>query len=367
MTVLRTANGVAVTNGVLEQCGLAIALNNQTLIGKLNKINDNFTFEAAKLIRNKIHLVLAQYDNNHTEFPVRMLNAGGVLVFTENNQPLGMMMLSSEKGLELGFGKVELQDLNAGLLTVQNDLDQELKNTLIDLLLIAESKEAFIRVLQNPNGQRDDLAVHLQQRLETVLNQHQAKINAVLALVETESTMESSFGRPHLNAYAIEAIKRAAVRELHEEIAAEIDGAPLTVNHFAVSVDDAVNRASATAYMRSLVPDAVKPKVSAKEFNKDFESTTCVVRYETTANLLNTLTTAPNADKVDCILVKPEAVSVEVTNPEKGFVQTRVGDRKVAGAGNQLTIALVCNRVFGVEAVPYQAALVSPENTALKI
>jgi hypothetical protein len=274
-----------------------------------------------------------------------MLNSGGILTFvandTEKLQSLGMVMLSEKGGLQLGFGKVELRDLDSRLTDIQAKLDEALKAILLQLLHASKDKDDFIAKV-NSKEVCEQLAA-----LEKVLIEGDKKIGEIVSDLAANKDLldqQSSFDRPPLNKFTVKAIRAAAVREITEEIDLDIKGATLSPDR--LNVQDALNRETATNYVRSVLAVEDTSKFSAKEFNNDFESSTFVVTCAVDKKEFEGLTCKPS-----CQLVQPEEVKIQVVNAEKGMLQTSItGCPPILGGGNQFTVALCCLNIFNKKA-----------------
>lgn len=360
MSKLKTKNGVYATNGALEQAGLAVAFNKENFLFKVNKINSESWQDAVKALIKNTHTVLAQYNNDNETYPLTMLNAGGILTFVTDDDvraPLGMMMLNEKNGLQLGFGKVELRDLDNTLHGLQRTLDNELKEILSKLLSESENKDAFIAKIKS-----DEVYAQF-ANLENKLAEADSVVSNVLANISiNQNTQEqaSSFGRPPLKPYTVKAIKTAAIREITEEVQFKIKGESLNIDRYCAG--DAINRGESTEYVRSVlaIKDQDKAKFSAKEFNNDFESTTFVVTCAVSQDEFQNLTAAET-----CKLVQPKDVEIKVTSLDKATLQTSmIGYPPVLGGGNQFTIAFACNKLFGKNATFVPTELSSPTSSS---
>lgn len=358
MSTFKTKNGSFVTYGALEKAGLAVALNIENFLFKVNKFKaESWQTETADLISKNIHTVLAQCDQNE-RYPARMLNSGGILTFVtsdkEKSQPLGMMMLSEKSGLQLGFGKVELRDLDSRLADIQAKLDEMLKEILIKLLRESNDKDDFIAKVKSNEVCAQFVA------LEKILIDGDKQIGEIifdLSLNKDLHEQQSTFDRPPLNKYTVKAIKAAAIREITEEIDFQMNGATLNAGRF--EVQEALNREAATKYVRSVLAIEDTAKFSAKEFNNDFESSTFVVTCAVDKKEFDGLTC-----KQSCKLVQPDEVRIKIVNADKGMLQTMIsGYPPILGGGNQYTVALCCQDVFNKKAAFIPAEVSSPAVT----
>lgn len=358
MSIFKTKNGAFVTFGALEKAGLAVALNIENFLFKVNKIKaESWQADTERLISN-IHTVLAQCDQNE-RYPARMLNSGGILTFVTNDndvlEPLGMMMLSEKGGLQLGFGKVELRDLDPRITEIQSKLDEKLKEVLLQLLQASNDKDDFIAKVKS-----DDICAQL-AALEKVLINSDNQIGEVISDLTNRDGLQiqqSSFDRPPLNIYTVKAIRTAAVREITEEVDFEINGTAISVDR--LEVQEALNRETATDYVRSMLAVEDKSKFSAKEFNNDFESSTFVVNCIVTRDEFAGLTC-----KQTCQMVQPKEVQIKIINAEKGMLQTSItGYPAILGGGNQFTVALCCKDVFNKRATFVSTEAASPSVTS---
>lgn len=358
MSRFKTKNGAFVTYGALEKAGLAVALNVENFLFKANKFKtESWQAETADLISKNIHTVLAQCDQNE-RYPARMLNSGGILTFVINDnekaKPLGMMMLSEKNGLQLGFGKVELRDLDSRLADIQAKLDEILKEILIKLLQESKDREDFIAKVKS-----DEICAQF-AALEKILINENKQIGEIISDLSLNSDLyeqQSSFDRPPLNKFTVKAIKTAAVREITEEIDFQMNGAALDANRF--KVQEVLDREVATQYVRSVLAVEDTSKFSAKEFNNDFESSTFIVTCVIDKNEFDSLTC-----KQSCKLVQPDEVKIKIVNAEKGILQTTIsGYPPILGGGNQFTVALCCQNVFNKKAAFVHAEVSSPSVT----
>jgi hypothetical protein len=352
VTTFKTKNGLFATSGTLEKNGLAVAFNCENFLSKLGKLkkagkiaSENWREDVKKLIAT-IHTVLAQHDP-HTDYPFRMLNAGGILTLVahenERTIPLGIMMVKECDGLQLGFGKVELRDLDNRLSNLQIQFDSVLRSVLLKATEESSSSEELINKINS------DKMLEEFSALQSVVTDHENEISDIFSGLEKDEKLQaqaSSFNRPPLNRFTVKAIKAAAIREISEEIEFTIDAKLIEQNRLAVK--DCLSREEATYYVRNVLTGVDQTKFSAKEFNNDFESTAFIVHC--VANK-DELSAARLHHKDTCMLIFPNKVQINVTNAEKGTLQTTIeGCPPILGGGNQFTVALFCHKIFGIVA-----------------
>lgn len=334
--IFESKNGIFFTYGALENMGLAIAFNKDNFIFKLNKIlkknpSASLSNEAVQTLLNTTHTVLAQYDGGEK---ARILNAGGLLTLVVDEEAQGFVMLQEPEGLQLGFGKVELKDVNHKLVELQESLDQQLRVLLSGIAQESTNITEFIDRIKNGS---------VLERFRT-LEDTLCKNDAIIIEVSTNSALtelRSSFGRSPINPHAHLAIRTAALREINEEI-------PLAINPERYIIENAFNRNDTTNFVQELLrgsgflEDQII-KFSAKEFHADIESITFDVICKMSAEEFSSLTLPTN-----CRFVQPtreSEVIVEIQNLEKGFFATRIPNcPSILGGGNQFILAYACQK-----------------------